>query len=454
MPIVKTKPDVAVDKRPLPAGDLLEEKKIFKTVTQDAAVNPPESLMLYMEGMPWTVTWYSQLLGEHDDLREIDIALDAALQQYRRIYDLEIRVQNELSQNYDDDTGRVDVTGSSVVVGLIPNVYDYFVTDAGTKGKGLFMVTSSTRKTYNNGSVYEVNYALVGYIESGTAKDRYSALEDRSVTTFHYHKERIQAGMTGLLTTSQHGTAKQLMRDYGTILNHFVQRYVSPHDRLIIVPEEDVYQYDPLLAEFLLSTADVDVCPYLAKVSRASFDRDPYLTLASIWTAMVRQDFDTLNYAFRKAAVVNRGYFTSNSFMLALNTWNIDVFTYPDVTANNMRASRTIKPDANYGYMGPYVGKNDALVQAVTGYAGKDIRLIYEANRGGYYVLSEHFYAQDDNQSLLEILVSNYLKKETINLNELALLVTAWSSWPEMEQFYYAPLLLVLIKSATGGFYG
>lgn len=453
MAIAKKKPDVVVDKSPLPVGEMLKEKNIYKTATADSAVTPPESLVLYMEGMPWSVTYYSQLIDKHDDIREIDLGQNAALQQYRKLNNIELRVQAELSQSYDDTTGRNDVKGSAVAIGMIPNTYDYFVTDVGVRGLGLFMITSTTRKTYNNGSVYDIDYVLVGYVDSGTAKDRYGALEVRVVKEFHFHKERLQAGQVALLTTEEHGDVNELRAKYGTLTKTYLTLFTSQRDRLLVVPDDD-YLYDSRLSTFLLAIADSDLAPESIYVHRVSHDRDPYLTLPSIWTMLAQRNIDMMPVIVPKVMKVFRSFFAQNSFLTTTNCWNVDQYVYPDIVAANLIYSRLTAAGNLAGTIGPFIGEPLPDPVASITYAGKTIPVIHEANKNGFYVLSESFYEQDmENMSLLEILTKNYLMAQTLHLGHLTVLVDSWKTWRPIEKFYYTPILLVLLKDAVAGYY-
>ena len=452
MPVATKKPDVVEERQELPVGQILKEKEIYKTATVDNAINPPESLVLYMEGMPWTVDYYSQLIDRHEEIKEVDTSQNAAMQQYRKLNRIELRVQGDLSTNYDESTGRNDVTGSAIAYGIIPNTFDYFVTDVGTKGLGLFMVTNSTRKTYNNDSVYEITYIMVGYVDSGTAQERYEALEARVVKEFHFHKERLQAGQVALLTTEEHGDVKRLMREYGTMTTSYISFYVDQRDRLFIVPHSE-YTYDPRVAEFTLDIIDHDIAPGAAHVNRPSYDRNPYLKLESIWSILKARNAGLLKAAAQKVSIVSRSFFVQNSFMVALNCWDIDWYVFPNLDECAEKFHRLPRHDNAPAVINDFnvVSFSDEMLVE---YAGRQIPMIYPVHKDGYYVLSKAFYEQDKTQmSLLEILVSDFLSGATINLKHLDLMVSKAYNWTDIEKFYYHPLLLVLMKEAVAGYY-
>lgn len=452
MPIAIKKPDVVMNKEPLPVGDVITKNQTVMTAYVDTAVRPPESLVLYMEGMPWKVDYYSQLVDRHDDIREIDTSQNAALQQYRKLKDLELRVSSELSTSYDAETGRNDVTGTAVVIGMIPNAYDYFVTDAGMKGQGLFMITSSTRKTYNNGSVYEINYVLVGYTDSGTAMDRFTALEDRSVQEYYFHKDRIQVSQNPLLTTKEHGDVNTLKTMYRSISQAFFQLFMSHSDRLLIVPGPD-HIYDSRAANFIRATIDGDM-ENAINAHWVPHDRDPFLTLASVYSMILTRDPSSLFLCIPKVIKVARAHFKQNSFMTSTNCWKVDGYVYPDT-----QSAMSIYPRLA-GYPDPVTITTNmetpasSVCNLTTTYGDRTISLIKPVHKDNYYVFSRDFYEKNGaGLSLLEILTVDYITGAPVNPNHLQLLLSHFQSFNDMEKFYYTPILLVLIKDACAWYY-
>lgn len=77
----------------------------------------------------------------------------------------------------------------------------------------------------------------------------------------------------------------------------------------------------------------------------------------------------------------------------------------------------------------------------------------YDVLYDGYYVLSNNFYSQTDNQSVLESLVTQLIKGEAINIDALYAVCKTYTKWNRLEQYYYIPLLYALIITAIGGLY-
>ena len=73
--------------------------------------------------------------------------------------------------------------------------------------------------------------------------------------------------------------------------------------------------------------------------------------------------------------------------------------------------------------------------------------LIRPVTLDDYYVLSEAFYTNNGPlQSVLEVQLTNMFSDEAISISELYRLCDDYLNWGLLEQFYYTPLLLTMIK--------
>ena len=62
------------------------------------------------------------------------------------------------------------------------------------------------------------------------------------------------------------------------------------------------------------------------------------------------------------------------------------------------------------------------------------------------YVFSDTFYSLNANLSLLELAVTNYIVKKPNNPRHITELLEDYSNWGKLEQFYYIPFLILLVK--------
>jgi hypothetical protein len=106
--------------------------KEYKSPVRDEKVVPVNKLVAYVSGTEWSTNYYSQLTAKSNDLREVDPGEHPVYQQYTLINNYSIRVTNALESTYDNTTGISKVSGSGTLFSfIIPNVNDYFTSDAG-----------------------------------------------------------------------------------------------------------------------------------------------------------------------------------------------------------------------------------------------------------------------------------------------------------------------------------
>src|SRR5574344_1374122 len=85
------------------------------------------SLLKYVEGYPWTVHYYGQILNRSNTLNHVDPGITALSQPYYEINDAILQVSSPLSTSYDQNTGVTTVNGSALVpFKMTPNVGDFF----------------------------------------------------------------------------------------------------------------------------------------------------------------------------------------------------------------------------------------------------------------------------------------------------------------------------------------
>lgn len=451
MPIAKLSPLAEIPVQPAPVN---VKKSMYKDIVVDTKEEPIESMTAYLSGMPWTVTYYPQLLGAHSDLREIDPGANAAFQQYNKIIDLELRVDSSLGTSYDTEGGVTTVTGSAIISNFTPNIKDYFVAEAGLGEVGLFNITNVERLTFGRAAVWRIDYTLSSYARDDN--ELYTNLEAKVVSTYYYSKERLVEGLSPVLREEDYNNALSLGEMYHGAITRFFRTFFNRSAMLMYVPDGRRI-YDNGLCKFLTKIMDSFEAPEMTEVKYIPTDNDRYMNGGNIWTLLIDRQYESISHIYQKATLAPRLYFSRNSWMPGAAYWNADWFIYPVVAKDEL---------AIIGYNQPYFPMTPDFLQSAIRveappYAEKNVYvlatgsvpLIKSVLIDDYYVLSESFYEKGTNLSALEILIRDYLKGNTIDLNMLSALVKASPDWPMLEQFYYTPLLILLMKDAIKGFY-
>lgn len=454
MPIASFKPEAV---SPIDAVLPTIEPTDYKSVTVDNNVKPLGSLISYVEGAPWTVEYYSQVLGEHSDLREYDSGQSAAYQPYQRIKNLEIRVTAPLTGNQDEETATMVITGSAICYPyLIPNAGDVFIASTATANLSLFQVTKSLRKSFQRLSVYEIEYTMVAALT--TVHPRYLDLQSKVIKDFYFHKDRMMEGLTPLLIPEDHDQLLQLEMTYGRMVRDYFRAFYNPDVSSLVVPGQTIKVYDHHLTNYVLRIVEVESAEEINRIRQITSERDPFVKQDQFWTAMIQREVGPIYYGRRKMGLLSVKVSPIIPVISSLRYSGIDYMVYPIYPDTSIRTSSdpypyisgeiTITPTLSGGSDLPgLLGGNRVIIDGV------ETPLIYPVTRDDYYVLSQSFYEERDDTSVLERLVWDYLKGNALSLSPLTMLVQQYYHWPRLEQFYYGPILLTLIKAARMGLY-
>jgi hypothetical protein len=431
------------------------EPKSYKSIVTDDRYTPVNSLLAYISGSIWTVDYYGQVVTQHNDLREVDPGQPDIYQQYQKIKNVEIRVEGSLSTSYDEESSITTVRGTSLLYPFMtPNNNDYFIAEAGTKEKAIFRITQVNRKTFNTNSVFSIEYDLVGYISSST--ELYNSLESKVVKSYHFSKDRLIEGLTPVVKTEEYVKIQDLSYRYKQLVAEYFQNFYNQRYGTIIVPGQSKVIYDSMLVNYLLSIVDSEDSHLIRSVRSIPTDKDIFLSQNHFWDVLYQRDRGMLKYCNSKMALLTKNYFNSNTFLYGVKYTNIDYLVYPvSVDTSVQLHSETLAlpiADSVLDSTRRYIGSNPDIPVPVTigNYTknGVDIPLIKQVDPVDTYVLSTAFYAGTSDLSVIEILVRDYLENRAIDLDMLHVLLNDYRTWDRLEQYYYGPILMTLIKEA------
>jgi len=448
MPIAGYKPtvDPIVTEPNLP----VTEPANYKSIIYDDKNQPLQSLIGFIEGSPWSVDYYSQILSRDNDLREVDPGQPNVLQQYQEIKELEIRVNGPLSSSYDSDTGITTVTGDALIYPfMIPNVSDYFVSDTNDNRRGIFRVTGVERNTLNRDSVYSINYDMVGYVE--TTPDIYNELLSKTIKTYQFSKDRLIEGLSPTLKTSDYAIISGLQDTYLTIVRRYFRTFFNKQYFTLVLPGQDHAIYDSYLVDYILKIVDQDEADEVRNIKQLPTDQDLHLNQPQFWELLLYRDYTMLDEVNSNMAIANKAMFNANSYLHGLRFTNIEYIIYPlesdetilinkhAVKKNTLNTPDLIEPTNHGGSIADIL--NGSYTDGLT-----TIPIIKTVTTDTKYVLSDAFYSATTDLSLLEQLTKSYIQGLTLDLGKITELANAYETWGRLEQFYYGPILMTLLK--------
>lgn len=454
MSIVKFKPTSKIQQEPnlptvAPSG--------YKNIARDEKQIPVSRLSAYVSGSDWTVDYYSQLTSKTNDLREVDPGENPVYQQYTLVRNYMLRVTSPITSTFDQTTNITKVIGSSNMYSfIVPNVNDYFVTDAGDSRKGLFKITNIDRKSFNNESVYDITYDLIGYIDSSVGKELYDNLNSKFVKEYWFDHTRFQNGLYPLVLEAGRREIIDFSIVYEDLAREYFDTFFNRSHMTLAVPGQETSIYDPMLVLYVTKIVEPEIVPVLNELRVYTSERDTYLKQKQFWSLMLNRKYSDIKYSNKKMGLVSRGQFHSSTYMHGLKFSTLDYVVYPmnpDISTmiSNTPVARnvldlmtslngTTLPNGELSGLDPYIDST-----------GVSRHISYSTIIDDYYVLSENFYENTADKSVLEILVKNYLEHKSINRDMLRLLVNNYSEFNRLDQFYYGPIIITLVKEVVKG---
>lgn len=426
----------------------------YRSTTMDNNDIPLLSLLAYIDGSPWSVTYYAQVVSKDNDLREIDPGQSAVYQQYQKTNNMELRVTQALSSSYDSERGISSVNGSATIYPfMVPNVSDYFTAETADTERAIYRITQVERKTFNRHSAFAVEYELVGYVSQ--LAQLHGSLESKSVRTYFFSKDRLLEGLMPVVKTEEYEKITDLSAQYRELVKAYFQAFFDKRYGTLIIPGQDHAVYDHFLVEFLMHLVETGDAEQIREMRRHTPDNDRFIEQTQFWEILLCRDYRALDDCNTKMVLVHKHAFHNNPFIRGIYYSGIGYLVYPmqPDTSGLVGDACYHVPPASLEVLQLTTGTHGrAFSEADNQYqlANKTIQLVKDLDPRGCYVLSESFYQQGrEDLSTLEILTRDYLKMQTIDLDMLSALVSSCKKWSRLQQFYYWPILMLLIKQAS-----
>ena len=404
----------------------------------------------YIDGSPWAVSYYQQVLGASNDLKDADPSQVGLYQQYNKIINYELRIIEGLTTSQDEANATMSGRGSANLYPfMIPNVHNLFIARTLAGDLTLFSVTNVTRTSLYRNSAYRIDFETVNILNPDS--ERYLSLESKVIKTYYFDKSRLVAGVQPLLVAADYYQANNLMEQYHRLLLYYLQAYLKSGYDTLILPGQSNSLYDPFLVDFFLKTIDFTDYPEVSQIRRISLDSDPYFNQLQIWKILYDRDKSLLPLVDPAMGWISSA--TGDIYPVArgIRYNRIDYLLYPKNAQDSPLSGQ---------YRVPKLTTNKTLttttsplinLSQLSNYTG--IPLIHPITDVNPYLFSQSFYLGDNGMSLLELLVQDYLNQRPINIPALLELINHYYTWAYMDQFYYGPVLLLLMRVANWEIY-
>ena len=429
----------------LPTPDIIEGEAAREIVV-DTRYVPIKNLLVNIEGSPWPVTYYRQVLDSDTALSGQQTNRQGPYQQYIKIEEMILKVTSALASSQDPTTKNMSVVGSAnTYPPLIPNMGDMFIADIGDGRTAVFRIQNSERKSIFKDATYTVDYTLIDY----ATDDRVADLEQKTIDTKVFVNDFLLYNQNPILEKSDYDVIKSLQRGGFDLVNYYFSSFANREFLTMTVPDGDQRTYDHWVALTVQRFFTATDHPMVQQLRVLNVSDDPTMVLPNIWDAIYRREPSIVARCSQEYAKVPTTMFDSYPRMDGIYYSGLYYAIYP--------------LDAQYGVNRPsnLQAKLDISerltnltpAQQIGSYVENAVTtLLIPPVTADSYVFTPAFYANGTNQTVLELLVWKYLNQQPLDNKRLLALVQDVSHWGRLEQFYYIPIILILIKASIRSF--
>lgn len=435
-----TSPIVVDEKTPL-----VPEQGNYDSVILDDNYHDLRLFFQRMEGMTFTVQFYHQLLGGADLPEIFDPELSEHHHQLRRIKNLQIKLQGDISFSKDPNQDVTEITGdANFYPGFTPNKYDTFIGDAGEGRKYLFHLTEVVELSARRDRVVNAKFKVIKVLEP---KD-VTALDACVVDAQLFTKEFVSED--GFLSESKAPALHELATVVkSSWLLYYDLFYAHDQNTFLYDYAEVGRLYDPFLAQFIRSVVP-DNYPISDRPVEILDCGQKDESISTIWDMLLDSNKTRLHVLNKEMRQHSRVSIPPNFDRDSVWFSNVDYFCFP-VDENNTLLSE-YRPTRR-----ELIAKRSPRLELPPETLPTDASASEYLSKGDYkspsldyyYVLSGAFYqGQEDHYSKLETLVARYLDRYQFEPADLlAEFKYVLESDDYYVKFYHLPVLLVLAKT-------
>ena len=455
MSIVKLKPDAQPPiQTTLPDTIQAPNKSIFTTLLPEAKIH---SLLKYVEGYPWTVDFYGQILNRNNTLEHFDPSTPNLTQPYYKVSKLIIQVDSPLSSSYDQTTGITTITGSALApFGLIPNVGDLFIAQVDSGEDAIFIITTVARKTHRKDTLYEISYSLYSY--TSARPEFLQTLSERINEVYFFNPDTNFFNRDVLLKPSVKEAKDRLTRFLHESKDYYFSKFLDTRLGTLVIPGMNHSLYDPHLINFLLKT--VSFSSLLKNNFFIHNHSDVQLNQPSIIHCLLTCSRNNLNTVNRTYSFIPTNMLANRARFGTLFHAGINYTLYP--TDPDTRTFYNIPRTRGGAETLPNIltTRNNTGINPIISLTSNNNQiytkpLLHELFKDDYYIVTENFYSYlnrgegYDELSYIELLISNFLQHKAIPKEDLAITVERYDEWPLIHQVYLLPVLWHIIQATS-----
>jgi hypothetical protein len=298
----------------------------------------------------------------------------------------------------------------------------------------------------------------MGYVSSST--ELLEGLEERVQRVYHFSKDRLLENLQPMVKEDDFVLLESLLDKYRDLVRYYFNSFFNKSYSTLVLPGQTASIYDYKLLKYVYKIVNVHDIPNHAFMRIPNIDGDLGLAegQVDIWDILLERDSESITHCNDQFSTAHTRSFNRNPFLMGLSYNNIEYLVYPTDVDTSMRIAnrsgrfKCISSKAIYDSLNRdevhYGNYDDTYIDNLT-----NCTRFGHVSSDEYYIFSKDFYKLGNNLTLLEQLVLDYLNKRAINLKKLHDLLNNYRNLTRLDQFYYGPILLTLIKEARKDIY-
>ena len=447
---------------PVPVRSVAHEPS-YKATAIDTRYQDRNTILSHIEGSPWTVDYFSQLVGRDSAVQGQQQGTHAIHQQYKLIVGMELRVQNQLTHSQDASNGESTYTGSSIVYPyVVPNKGDLFTAELFDGTLGIFELTTVEMLSVMREACHNIEYILVGKND----KNRIADLLKKVIKETYFVKDFIYHGQNPILVKSDYDDLQKLQEKYYTLTNSYIHQMYSNEYTTLIVPGQLEVTFDRFLAQAVHTHFDHRIQDRTKYIRLLNVEDDPNMRSITLWDVLKQRDRDVFFNAITKIGWVSSYEFTRHPIFEGIRYSGVKRVLYPmdpielvdNVPWHGEKAVAAASSSIDTSGRSRHWNTLKASLAAEGGVTVDEItdEQMYKAMgikplfTDDYYIFSKAFYENDRTegaQSMLELLTNRFIDNKAITFGELRWLAERCHYWSPVEVFFYYPVLIILMKA-------
>lgn len=432
----------------------MAKDKAYDTSTVTTSKVPLANLITHIEGYPWSVEYYHQVLGPDDAPQPLGLSVDATLQQYHLIRAFEIRVTDPLTYEFTKErrSERLEGSGNVYPGTVVPVRGDMFIADVGDGNAALFTMTDVTPMSYLTEKCYQVAYRMTSTLTSTYEGN----LETKVVKTSHYVKDFLIHGKNPILSTATVNRKQRLDNHGHHLLEMFNREFIDPKTRHLGVPSQVEPTFDAFVAGFIQRFINVTQHPLMRDAAWPEVYQLSDLRSSTIWDLILDQqpiDVRALkNRVSRRMSVVDTWVLRQSPYFGGLYYSSMKRLVWPTDNVGDRTTYELSESQSRNTVLSETLSDVTTIDVASGTGPSIDQPIIFPVKVDDNYVFSEAFYDADrPNQSWLEHMVTQMLSREAVASEVLLAVCDKAYGWGSLERYYYTPALLMLIHYTVRG---